>query len=163
MYYIVKIIEKIYLYLYMISKKIMWKIKYGKNIQIGKHVTFRKNFYINMTKNARLIIGDNVFFNSFCSINCHDQIIIGNNTQFGQNVYLFDHDHDYGFDLSKKFFKTEKINIGSNCWIGANTIILKGSNIGNNTIIGCSSVIKEKIDNDVVYIQKRQKYVKKRK
>ena len=36
------------------------------------------------------IIGNHVFFNNDCSINCKDEIIIGNNCILGENVRIYD-------------------------------------------------------------------------
>ena len=33
------------------------------------------------------------------------------------------------------------IHIGKNCWIGANTVVLDGVKIGNDTIVGAGSVV----------------------
>ncbi len=48
------------------------------------------------------------------------------------------------------------VKIGSNCWIGAGTIILKGTNIGNGCIVAAGSVVKGHIPDDSVCVQKRQ-------
>ncbi len=48
-----------------------------------------------MGNEAQLIIGDNVFMNNYCSINCLDEIEIGENTLFGEGVKLYDHNHQH--------------------------------------------------------------------
>ena len=54
--------------------------------------------------------------------------------------------------------------IGDNVWIGANTVILRGSIIDNGCVIGAGSVIKGEYPPDSVVIQKREDTViKKRK
>lgn len=35
------------------------------------------------------------------------------------------------------------IHIGKNCWIGANTVVLDGVTIGNDTIVGAGSVVSK--------------------
>ena len=50
---------------------------------------------INIRENAELIIGDGVFFNSYCTISCMNSIKIGDNTLFGSNVYIYDNNHNY--------------------------------------------------------------------
>jgi acetyltransferase-like isoleucine patch superfamily enzyme len=42
--------------------------------------------------------------------------------------------------------------IGNNCFIGVNTVILKGSIIGDNVIIGAGSVVSGKIDSNSIYV-----------
>lgn len=43
------------------------------------------------------------------------------------------------------------ISVGNNCFIGARVIILPGTEIGDNTIIGSGSVVKGRIDSNSVY------------
>ena len=56
---------------------IFYKFVYGKNLQIGKSVTWRRDFSIMMQKGAKVIIGDNCFFNNDCSIVANNLIDIG--------------------------------------------------------------------------------------
>ncbi len=65
------------------------KLIIGKNFKSRNHISFR------IYNEGKIKIGDNCFFNDGCSINCQEKIIIGNNVMFGQNVMIFDHDHDY--------------------------------------------------------------------
>lgn len=104
---------------------------------------------------SKLTIGKGVFFNNYSSINCLDKITIGDNSIFGEGVRLYDHNHEYGFDpdffVDKTEFKKRPISIGKNCWIGSNTIILKGVEIGDNCIIGAGCIIHKSIpDNTIV-------------
>jgi acetyltransferase-like isoleucine patch superfamily enzyme len=105
--------------------------------------------------NAHLTIEKDVFFNNYCSINCQISIRIGFNTIIGEGVKLYDHNHKYNvlpiFKISKDQFMTSAINIGSNCWIGSNVVILKGVTIGDNVIIGANCLIYKSIpENSIV-------------
>ena len=50
---------------------------------------------------------------------------------------------------------TAPVIIGKNCWIGAGTIILKGSQIGDNCVVGAGCVLKGNYADDSLIIQKR--------
>ncbi|MBT2621804.1 MULTISPECIES: acyltransferase [Chryseobacterium] len=119
------------------------------NIAIGERFFVRDYCNISVLPNASLTIGSGVFFNNYSSINCIDNITIGDDTIFGEGVKLYDHNHEYGFNpnffIDKTAFKTSPIIIGNNCWIGSNTVILKGVNIGDNCIIGAGCVIHKSI------------------
>lgn len=128
---------------------------------LGKNIDIRNNFNLVLGKNANLTIGDNVFLNNGCSINCLESVIIGENTLFGENVKLYDHNHRY--DTSQvyhKEFTTDSIKIGENCWLGSNTIILKGVNIGNNVIIGAGCVIHKDVPANSIIVNKQEQLVK---
>lgn len=47
-------------------------------------------------------------------------------------------------------FKTGKVKIGNNCWIGSNVVILKGVTIGDNVVIGAGCVITESVENNKI-------------
>jgi acetyltransferase-like isoleucine patch superfamily enzyme len=120
------------------------------SIKFGSGVYFKKYCAILLVPKAELIIGNNVFFNNYCSINCLDKIIIGENTQFGEGVKMYDHNHTYTFtndtlDVARDKFKTAPITIGKNCWIGSNVTILKGVTIGDNVVIGANNLIYKSV------------------
>lgn len=55
------------------------------------------------------------------------------------------------FMVSEQGMAIGEVNIGNNCWIGSNVIILKGADIGDNCVIGAGAIISGKIpDNTLV-------------
>ena len=48
------------------------------------------------------------------------------------------------------------IIIGNDCWIGANTVILRGTKIGDNCVVGAGCVLKGVFPTNSVIVQKRQ-------
>ena len=125
------------------------------SIKFGKGVYFKKYCAILLVPKAELIIGGNVFFNNYCSINCLDKISIGENTQFGEGVKMYDHNHTYTYandvlDVARDKFKTAPITIGKNCWIGSNVTILQGVTIGDNVVIGANNLIYKSVPANTV-------------
>ncbi len=150
MYKLCKFFENVIKFFRIKIKIVYWKIKYGKNIKIGKSLTFRKGFIINMTKDGVLEIGNNCSFNNYCSINCHEKIIIGNDNIFGENVKIYDHNHifnDKNIDF-KRNFKTHEIRIGNFNWFGSNVTILSKSILKDRNVIGANVVLNEKYDSE---------------
>lgn len=124
-------------------------------INISANVQARKNFNIRMGHQGQLSIGRNCFFNNNCSINCLGNIEIGNDSQFGENVVMYDHNHQYADKnslVSNQGYSIGKIKIGNNCWIGSNVVILKNITIGDNAVIGAGCVIYQSISPDTVVI-----------
>lgn len=142
-----RLLKKYYIYLYNDSK-----------IIFGQNIIARKNFTIRVLEKAKLTVGDNVFFNENVSIQCKGNINIGNGVEIGPNVLIIDHDHNYKEDY--KTFIVGDINIGENVWIGANTIILKGVNIGKNAVIAAGSIVKNDIPENTLFFNKKQEYYK---
>ncbi len=104
---------------------------------------------IEQLRNRGVQIGDNVdIINSFIDFGHGRLISIGNNvTITGARILA----HDAS---TKKFLGYSKIGlvkIGDNVFIGNGAIVLPGTTIGNNCIIGAGSVVAKDIpDNSVV-------------
>ena len=102
-------------------------------------------------------MGQNAYLNSDCKLVCHEKIQIGDNTIFGPNVLIYDHDHlfDTESGVKRKEYVSSEIVIGNNCWIGANTVILRGTHIGDNCLVGAGSVVKGTFPAGTKIIQSR--------
>ena len=91
-------------------------------------------------------------------------VLIGENSACSQNCFISGQSHLYE-DVSKKFlrqgFKTEKVVIGKNVWIGANSVIILGVKIGNNSIIGAGSTIIEDVPPYSVMVGNPAKIIRK--
>lgn len=137
-----------------------------KSVTIGDSVSFRNYVHILVQQNAVLQIGSNFFMNNFCSINCLENISIGENTLFGENVKLYDHNHVYetipDFKLSHSEFNTAPIKIGENCWLGSNVTVLKGVTIGDNCIIGAGCIIYKDVPPNTTIINQQELNCKQR-
>lgn len=147
---VIKIINRI---ICLISK-IIYKILYGQNFSIGSRVHWRSGFKVMMAKKARIKIGRDCFFNNYCSLNSLGSISIGDGTLFGENVRVYDHNHvfrDKNKPIKDQGFKIGKVAIGKHCWICSNVTILKGTEIGDNCVIGAGVVVSGTIpDNTIV-------------
>lgn len=126
-------------------------------ISIGNKCGMRRNCEITVSENGKITLGDHVFLNRGCVIAAHDEIIIGSGTRFGPGVMVFDHDYDYknSEPEARNHHVSAQIIIGENVWIGAGTVILRGTTIGDNSVVGAGCVIKGKFQNDQLIVQKR--------
>ena len=59
-------------------------------------------------------------------------------------------------ELIRKKYKTGAVIIEDNVWIGANTVILRGTHIGANSVIAAGSIIRGNVPNNTVVYQKRE-------
>ena len=126
---------------YMVSSK-------ASNIRIGKHCRFRKNVNINANSGGTISIGNGVFINNGCSFNARSSIIVEDGVLFGENVCLYDHNHQFADRtkaISQQGYNCDRIIIGKNCWICSNVTILKGVTIGEGCIIGANCLIYKDI------------------
>ena len=112
------------------------------------HINAQTNVHL-VSWGGDLSIGQNCSFNRNVIIVSRKQITIGDGTLVGPNVCIYDHDHAFGSEgLIRDQFRYGEIRIGSNVWIGAGVIILRGVTIGDNSIIGAGSVITKDIPNN---------------
>lgn len=130
-------------------------------IEIKKNVLFRSFCNIMIYANAKLILNDNIFFNNYCSINCLGEIVIGENTIFGEGVKIYDHNHSYSFQenaliVERNDFKIGIVHIGKNCWIGSNVTILANVIIGDNVIVGANNLIYKSLPSNVIVKAKHE-------
>ena len=116
----------------------------GGKVSLGDRV-YADRYCVIVAVGGNLTIGEHTFINSNCTIVSHENIDIGSDCMFGPNVCIYDHDHQYGYEGISGDYKTSQVTIGDNCWIGANTVILRGTHIGDNSVIGAGTVVKGNI------------------
>ena len=128
------------------------------NITLNKNIQFRDFCTIRSGTNSSLLIGKNVFFNNNCSINCLQNIQIGDDCQFGESLKMYDYNHKYqdkSLPIKTQGYSLGSIKIGNNCWVGSNVVILKGVEIGDNVIIGAGCIVYKSIPSNTTLINKQ--------
>lgn len=130
----------------------------GKSeLRIDKKLKMHNGAKIRVRKGGKLEIGKNFGMSNGCVVTAYDHIKIGDNVMLGPNVLIYDQDHDYRAEggVAAMKFKTAPVVIGNNVWIGANTLILRGTTIGDNSVVGGGTVIKGEYPPNSVIVQKR--------
>ncbi len=103
----------------------------------GKHIYIGNNFYANY---------DCVFLD--CA-----PVTIGDNVLFGPRVCVFTAGHPIDPVVRASGLEQAKaVTIGSNVWIGGNTVINPGVTIGDNVVIGSGSVVTKDIPSNVIAV-----------
>ncbi len=146
--------------------KIIYKIRYGKDVcffgiprfvshmqiyvksgklKTGKGLIMKQGIYMAALHGGEISIGNNVHINRNCILVCHESISIGDNCAIGPNVVFYDHDHKFGINGIEDGFKTSPIIVENNCWIGAGATILRGTHIGEGSVIGAGCIVKGEI------------------
>lgn len=131
---------------------------YGSRFQMPLNCTFRSGFHLVIEESGR-IIGDNCFFNNYCTLATINLIKIGEGTLFGENVKVYDHNHCYK-DTTTPFknqgYTSAPIKIGKHCWIASNVVILKGVTIGDICCIGAGCVVYKDVPSGTTLINKQE-------
>lgn len=148
----------------------------------GKRATVRKKIRFDVFPYHRFILGDRSTIEDFCTVNnAVGDIRIGNHTRIGigsvligpveigsqvrlaQNVVVTSLNHNYTdvtVPISEQGVQVEKVSIGDETWIGANSTILPGINIGKHCVIGAGSVVTRDIPSFCVAVGNPAKIVK---
>lgn len=124
----------------------------GKSrIHIARNLELSKDTDIKCFGKSECSIGEYTYANQRLMVSCHAGVTIGNHCLFGPDVKIFDNNHKFSVDGVSTELTCAPITIGNNCWIASNVVILKGTQIGNNCVIGAGCVVSGNIpDNSIV-------------
>lgn len=102
-------------------------------------------------QNSKIIIGDNVSTNNNILLCAANYVEIGDDTLIGQYVTIFDHEaHGVAPNKRGEVGEIGAVTIGKNVWLGNNVVILKNSEIGDNSIVATGAVVSGKFPANVI-------------
>ena len=91
-------------------------------------------------------VGKNFYANYNCTILDVSKVTIGDNCFMAPNVAIYTAGHPIHPDTRNSAYEYGKaVTVGDNVWIGGNTVILPGVNVGSNVVIGAGSVVTKDI------------------
>lgn len=151
--------------------------KSGAKLSIGDNVTVNSSFLSNLvglyqrtvivtrTSEAKIQIGNNVGI-SGATIYARESITIGDNTNIGGNAKILDNDfHPIDIDARNADIKekigTKPIIIGKNCFIGCNSLVLKGTVLGDGCVVGAGAVVSGKFEENCIIAGNPARVIKK--
>ena len=114
----------------------------GKNCDIESPLLFH-----NCNDFTKLTIGDNCHIGKNCFFDLKDTITIESNVVNSMQCTILTH-FDLGkSDLAVKFpIKQQPTTLRRNCYLGANSTVLMGVTIEENTIVAAGSVVNKNTD-----------------
>lgn len=109
----------------------------GNNVTIGSHITFEVNNI------GKIIIGDSVKLTQNIIICSGSEVLIGANSILGENISIRDGEHNTSLEdeIINQGSNFQPVKIGRGVWIGAASLVLKGSEIPDGVVIGANSVV----------------------
>lgn len=130
-------------------------IIFGKEVQMG--VVASPGYYSNYIymdarfENSTIVFGDRVAVNNNFSVVAFSTVTISDDVLIGVNCSIIDSDA-HGLDPEKRNIYPEgrPVFIGPNVFLGNNVTVLKGVNIGCNSVIGNGSVVTGDIPENVI-------------
>ncbi|MBF4434718.1 MULTISPECIES: acyltransferase [unclassified Vibrio] len=106
-------------------------------------------------ENCTLEIGANCVIGENCFFSCRErntQLVIGDNCMFSRNVKIMTSDGHNILQNGKRINLAKSIYIGSHVWLADNVTVLKGVNIGNNSVVGINSTITNSVSANVIAV-----------
>lgn len=116
-------------------------------------------------RGGRIEVGPEVYIGDGVIVSAAIEVVIGAYTLMAHGVQIFDN-NTHPIDAAERVkhlrmivgempqtpvsIGKAAIHIGQRCWIGMNSLILKGVTIGDNTIIGAGSVVVNDVPEGVV-------------
>lgn len=141
-----------------------------KYISVGKNVFCEKNCRIEGIEqyntqhfSPEIILLDGVTIQQNLHLTCATKITIGENTAIAANVSITDIHHPYddpAIPIEKQNIITDSVNIGPDCKIYNNVVVLPGVSIGKHCTIGANSVVTHDIPDYSVAVGAPAKVIK---
>lgn len=87
-------------------------------------------------------VGDNTWIGPFTILDGSGGLEIGSYCSISAGVHIYSHDSvDWSLSGGELPVVRQATVIGSNCYIGPNTVIAKGVNIGCGVVVGANSLV----------------------
>jgi len=115
-------------------------------LSIGATTTVLDGTEIIVHSKASINIGSNVFISRMCTISAHEHIKIGDNCSIGAFSFILDTNKsfdDVQMDIRGQGYSCKPISLGNDVWLGAHVVILPGSSIGDHSVVGANSTVRE--------------------
>lgn len=140
-----------------INKDVVFKNP--KRMVIGENCRIGENSYILCWENytyenlfqplkPNLIIGKNFSATRNLTIQCCNNIKIGNDVLVASNVFICDYNHGIN-NPEGSYLKNEltvkEVVISDGAWIGQGAYIMPGVHIGKNAVIGAGSIVTKSV------------------
>lgn len=132
-------------------------------VRIGRETVIRG--ILRNEQSGRITIGERVYIGDGVLISAMANIVIGAETLIAHGVQLFDNDthpldaEDRALDFRRKLghkvpapaaIAKADLHIGRGCWLGMNSMVMKGVTIGDGTVVAGGSVVTKDLPPGVV-------------
>ena len=135
-------------------------IKFDRKVRVGK----KCSFWIE-GNNCKIIIGEGTTFTQLVHFNAQEdysEIICGKDCMFSNTIIVRTSDSHAIIDTksNERINPAKNVVIGNHVWIAPSTTIMKGVNIGSDTIIGSHTLVTKDIPSNVLAVGMPAKIVK---
>jgi acetyltransferase-like isoleucine patch superfamily enzyme len=122
-------------------------------IAIGRNVHFGETARLVAGPGASIVIGEECFFNHDLSIVALTEVVIGKKSISGPYTYISDHNHRFahGTCIKDQGYDTQSLHIGSDVWLGVGATLVKGSSVGDGSVVAARAVVNKAIPSNEIW------------
>lgn len=128
-----------------LSRGVHISVAEGASVEIGADTWLRSDLapvIIFAFPGARITIGKEGFLNG-CHLSAKQALTIGDRVWIGTGSRVFDADqHDLDAENPER---VEPVTIGNHCWIASDVTVLRGVEIGEQSVVGARSLVSKSI------------------
>jgi acetyltransferase-like isoleucine patch superfamily enzyme len=161
-------------YAQLLCRYALLKLRFGKRLQtdglcficphvtleIGRHATLRIGRWAWIGHGSKIrvhegevSIGAKTVIGQDCTISAYQHVSIGRECIIADRVMLIDFDHgvtEVERPIRLQGIYKRDVHVGHNVWIGYGACILRGVSVGDNSVIGTSSVVTKYVPENAV-------------
>lgn len=121
-------------------------------ILLGDDVSIDTGARLHVANEATLRVGDRVGIGPYNFLNAFDDLTIGDDAMLSPlvNVNCANHGLERSRPMREQYGTYGPVSIGSDCWIGAMVVVLRGVSIGRGSVIGAGSVVTKDVPEYVI-------------
>ena len=134
------------------------RMELGRDVWIGEGTALRCH-------EGHMRIGDRVVFGGSDTVNAYLDVEIGEDCIFADWIYVTDFDHQYrklDVRIQDQGIDASPVRLGPDSWIGEKASILRGSQVGEGSVIGSQTVVKGDIPPYAVAVGAPARVIKRR-
>jgi acetyltransferase-like isoleucine patch superfamily enzyme len=128
--------------------EVVWphQVSIGRNCRVEPGVYFHYDGIC--LPGPSILIGDNCFIGSACEFNVSCRLTMGDHCLIASGTKFIDHDHgtDSATLIAQQKGPSAPIRIGRDVWIGANSVILTGIEIGDGAVVAAGAVVTRDVE-----------------
>ena len=129
------------------SALVQIKVREQGILQLGPHVTIGYHADVHVGKGATISVGEQSYLGPRCMLSAQQSIEIGPRCLARPDLKIFDNNHVFkpSTGVVRGAHSSSKVTIGTDVWIGANVVILKGVAVGDRSVIGAGVVLRHDV------------------